>query len=173
MARTHARTWWDDVDDVSGEPQWVLPARSDRRAGLAQRHPVPAEPYPAPGEPRPVPTKSRPVSAKSRPTPAKSRPTLRAIPGGRVEAAEVRRPPARAARQEPSRRRAPERERPVPSEWRGRGSRPARARHVADEPEGLEARLATLVGDRPDRIALWAPMLGFFLMAVAAASAHV
>jgi len=159
MARTQATTWWDDVDDVTGEPQWVLPARSDRRAGPAHGHPVPADPYPAPGEPRPV--------------PATSRPMLRAIPGGRAAGAEVRRPPARAARQEPSRRRAPERERPVPSEWRGRGSRPGRARHVADEPEGLEARLATLVGDRPDRIALWAPMLGFFLMAVAAASAHV
>jgi hypothetical protein len=50
---------------------------------------------------------------------------------------------------------------------------PRRTARPAQEPEGLEERLAARLGDRPDRIALWAPMLGFFLMAVAAASAHI
>jgi hypothetical protein len=31
-------------------------------------------------------------------------------------------------------------------------------------------RRRPLVADRPDRIALWAPMLGFFLLVVAAAT---
>ena len=63
-----------------------------------------------------------------------------------------------------------ERARRAASSSRRQAARPAR---VAPEPQGLEERLAARLGDRPDRIALWAPMLGFFLMAVAAASAHV
>ena len=65
--------------------------------------------------------------------------------------------------------RARERERAA-SGSRRQGPRTAR---LAPEPQGFEERMAARLGDRPDRIALWAPMLGFFLMAVAAASAHV
>jgi hypothetical protein len=111
---------------------------------------------------------------------------LRAIPSGQEpDAQEPRRPAARAARHAAARDR---------DRLRGRGAARSRAsaaeartagdsrrssvrtganRGSAADGAGFESRLAALVGERPDRIGLWAPMLGFFLMLVAAASAHV
>lgn len=100
------------------------------------------------------------------PSRADRRPALRALPGGGdLRPDRPARPPARAARRATDRRTAPAR--------RGAASRRSTAADGDQKPGSIEERLAGLVGDRPDRIGLWAPMLGFFLMAVAAASAHV